>query len=99
MAYKMTPARKAALRRAQQASARKRRGKGKGKLARANRRARRNANIAKAVTAVAVSGAVGAGVYANRGKIKKAASNNPTVRKHMAKKLMRQARARRAKRG
>ena len=35
--HTMTPARKAALKRAQAASARKRRGKGKGKLAAANR--------------------------------------------------------------
>jgi uncharacterized membrane protein YebE (DUF533 family) len=37
--HTMTPARKAALKKAQMASARKRRGKGKGKLAAANRRA------------------------------------------------------------
>jgi hypothetical protein len=38
MAYSMTPARRAALKKAQAASARKRRGKGKGKLAAANRK-------------------------------------------------------------
>lgn len=37
-AHRMTPARKAALKKAQAASARKRRGKGKGKLAAANRK-------------------------------------------------------------
>lgn len=37
-AYRMTPARRAALKKAQAASARKRRGKGKGKLAAANRK-------------------------------------------------------------
>lgn len=35
--HRMTPARRAALKKAQAASARKRRGKGKGKLAAANR--------------------------------------------------------------
>lgn len=51
----MTPARKAALKKAQAASARKRRGKGKGKLAKANRK---NTSL-KRVLAYA---AVGAGV-------------------------------------
>jgi hypothetical protein len=37
-AHRMTPARRAALKKAQAASARKRRGKGKGKLAAANRK-------------------------------------------------------------
>lgn len=45
-AYRMTPARQRALRKAQAASARKRRGRGKGKLAKANRRATRNKRIA-----------------------------------------------------
>lgn len=46
--YRMTPKRRAALRKAQKISARKRRGKGKGKLAAANRRATRNKRIALA---------------------------------------------------
>lgn len=40
--HTMTPKRRAALKKAQMASARKRRGKGKGKLAAANRRADKN---------------------------------------------------------
>ena len=58
MAYRMTPARKAALRKAQAASARKRRGKGKGKLGAANRRARRNRNIALATGGLAGAAAL-----------------------------------------
>jgi hypothetical protein len=58
MAYKMTAARKAALRKAQAASARKRRGKGKGKLAASNRRARRNRNIAMAAGGLAGAAAL-----------------------------------------
>ena len=63
MAYRMTPARRAALRKAQRISARKRRGKGKGKLAAANRRARRNRNIA-----LATGGLAGAAMLAGYGK-------------------------------
>lgn len=74
MAYKMTPARRAALRKAQAASARKRRGRGKGKLAAANRRARRNARIAIAAGGLA-GAAMAAGAYSNRKKIKRGASN------------------------
>lgn len=51
----MTPARKAALKKAQAASARKRRGHGKGKLAAANRK---NASLRRTLTYTAV----GAGV-------------------------------------
>jgi hypothetical protein len=58
MAYRMTPARKAALRKAQRVSARKRRGKGKGKLAAANRRATRNRNIALATGGLAGAAAL-----------------------------------------
>lgn len=59
----MTPARKAALKKAQAASARKRRGKGKGKLAAANRqlsvrRSSRGRRIAGAVGQVAAVVAV-----------------------------------------
>lgn len=98
MSYRMTPARRAALKKAQKASARKRRGKGKGKLAAANRRATRNRNLAMATGGLALVGAGGM-AYASRGQMKKAISNNPTVRKHVAKKMMKEARARRAKRG
>lgn len=53
MAYRMTPKRKAALRKAQLASARKRRGKGKGKLASANRK---NSRMKRRVALVAATG-------------------------------------------
>lgn len=72
-AYRMTPARRAALKKAQAASARKRRGKGKGKLAAANRsldsrvsgmsRKRRVAYLGAAYGAI---GLAAAGVYANK---------------------------------
>ena len=94
----MTSARRAALRKAQKASARKRRGKGKGKLAAANRRARRNRNIAMATGGLALVGTA-ATTYAARGQIKEAIKNNPQVRKRVAKKMMKEARARRAARG
>lgn len=99
MAYRMTPARKAALRKAQKASARRRRGKGKGKLAAANRRARRNGRIAVIAGGAALAVGAGAATYSNRDYLKKQAAKNPHIRKHMAKKLMREARARRAARG
>lgn len=58
MAYKMTPKRRAALKKAQAASARKRRGKGKGKLAKANRR---NSGYKRAMAYTAIGvGALGA---------------------------------------
>lgn len=88
--YRMTPARRAALRKAQLASARKRkRGKRKGKLRKA----------AKIGAAVAVAGGVGYATYKNKDRIKKQAAKNPYIRKKMAKRLLKQARARRAKRG
>lgn len=66
-AYKMTPKRRAALKKAQAASARKRRGKGSGKLAKANRS---NTRLKKAMkyTAIGVgaAAAVGYGVYARK---------------------------------
>lgn len=99
MAYRMTPARKAALRKAQKASARKRRGKGNGKLAAAHRRSRRNAKIAIAANGVILAGSAAALTYSNRDYIKKQASKNPHIRTYMAKRLMAQARARRANRG
>lgn len=68
MAYRMTAARRAALRRAQAASARKRRGKGKGKLAAANRRATRNKRIALAAGGLA--GAAALAGYANSRSLK-----------------------------
>lgn len=64
-AHRMTPARRAALKKAQAASARKRRGKGKGKLARANRKGRnyKRAAIAAGLV-VAAAGAYIADDYA-----------------------------------
>lgn len=56
--HRMTPARRAALKKAQMASARKRRGHGKGKLAAANRRATRNRNIALAAGGLAGAAAL-----------------------------------------
>ena len=84
MAYRMTPARRAALRKAQAASARKRRGKGKGKLGTANRRARRNRNIALATGGLAGAAALagyGAG-YLNATKNSKNIKRG--VRAHVA---------------
>ena len=68
MAYRMTPARRAALRRAQAASARRRRGKGRGKLAAANRRATRNKRIAIAAAAGGLFGASMAMGYAGQNR-------------------------------
>ena len=67
--HAMTPARRAALKKAQAASARKRRGKGKGKLASANRRidtGRKNRRRAGYAAAGAVA-AAGIGYVAYRG--------------------------------
>lgn len=61
--HRMTPARRAALKKAQAASARKRRGKGRGKLAKANKqvnhykRSKRRANIRLAAGVGLVAGA------------------------------------------
>ena len=55
-AYRMTPARRAALKKAQRASARKRRGKGKGKLAAANRKVTRYRRTRNALIAAAAVG-------------------------------------------
>ena len=55
--YRMTPKRRAALKRAQAISARKRRGKGRGKLASANRRITRQKRVAVAIGALAGIGA------------------------------------------
>jgi hypothetical protein len=59
--HAMTPARRAALKKAQAASARKRRGKGKGKLAAANRKASRRRGLStgqKVAVGVATAGIV-----------------------------------------
>jgi hypothetical protein len=82
MAYRMTAARKAALRKAQAVSARKRRGKGKGKLAKANRSASRNKRIAvvAATGGLALAAAGVAGTY----YAKKTASGGP---RPMSKKM------------
>lgn len=97
MAYTMTPARRAALRKAQKASARKRRGKGTGKLAAANRRARRNRNVAIGMGGL-VAATAGTAAYYNRNDIKKGMAKNPTIRRQMTKRVMKKARKRRAKR-
>lgn len=82
-AYRMTAARKSALRKAQMASARKRRGKGKGKLAKANRTATRNKRIAVvaatgglALAATGVAGAYYAKKLASGGPKRKTVANN-----------------------
>ena len=86
MAYRMTPARRRALRKAQMASARKRRGKGKGKLAAANRRATRNKRIAMATGGLAGAyvlaryGAKAAGVSIDYGKDPTVVSGRGTAR-------------------
>lgn len=63
----MTPKRRAALRKAQAASARKRRGKGKGKLAAANRQVNRANRFRTAVKVGATAAAVGVAAYKARG--------------------------------
>lgn len=72
--YTMTPARRAALKKAQAASARKRRGKGKGKLAAANRAAdsrKRRASIGRKIGITAYYAAAGALMYRNVKSIKR----------------------------
>ena len=75
MAHNMTPARRAALKKAQMASARKRRGTGRGKLAAANRKNMRlKRNIKRTAIAAGAVTAAGATVYVahkHRGTIKK----------------------------
>lgn len=76
--HAMTPARRAALKKAQMISARKRRGKGKGKLASANRtldRRRRRAGIAAGVIGATL--VAGGAAYAGRSYVKKVASGGP----------------------
>lgn len=86
MAYKMTPKRRAALRKAQLASARKRRGRGKGKLAKANRSSTRNRRIAVvaatgglALAAAGVAGAMYARKTASGGPRKKTVASSSKV--------------------
>ena len=89
MAYRMTPARRAALRKAQAASARRRRGKGRGKLAAANRRATRNKRIALATGGLAGAAALAGGVYNYKlGKVNKrlATQNKKLMRDNLAYK-------------
>lgn len=97
MARAMTPRQRAALRKAQLASARKRKGRGKKK---ASGKKRRLAKAALVAGAVAVAGGVAYGQRNNvKKRIKKKAENNQAIRVAMTKKLMAEARARRAKRG
>lgn len=84
MAYRMTAARRAALRKAQAASARKRRGRGKGKLAAANRRATRNKRIA-----LAAGGLAGAAALAGYGSYKKVDKKYRTQRRAYARERVR----------
>lgn len=87
MAYRMTAARRAALRKAQQASARKRRRGGKkSKLRKA----------AKIAATAAVVGGVGYATYKNKDRIKKKAAQNPKIRKYMVKRLLAKAKKRKA---
>jgi len=58
--HTMTPARRAALKKAQAASARKRRGKGKGKLAAANRKVDSRSSRKGKIVRYAIAGAGGA---------------------------------------
>lgn len=64
--YKMTPARRAALKKAQAASARKRKGKKNPKLAAAHRRSKRNVKIALGVQAGVLAAGVGTYYAMNR---------------------------------
>jgi hypothetical protein len=94
MAKVRTAKQKAALRKAQLASARKRKGRGK---ARPPARGSRRRKAGKIVAGAAAVGAVGYGVYHSRSKVRKAAYNrakeNPTARKaavgHLRKNVVR----------
>lgn len=68
--YRMTPKRRAALRKAQAASARKRRGKGKGKLAAANRSNNRLRTGIRVASTAAAIGAVAYGAHRAYGAAK-----------------------------
>ena len=83
--HRMTPARRAALRKAQAASARKRRGRGKGKLASSNRRydsfKSTTRNVLIAAAAVGGAAALGHAAYRSRsGKPKVAPAKQQTIR-------------------
>jgi hypothetical protein len=92
----MTPARKAALRKAQMASARKRKRKGKPMKTKRGRASKRTRAKAGVKVAAAVLGAAGV-TYAGKRVIRKKAENNMAIRTAMTKKLMAEARARRKK--
>jgi len=72
--YRMTPKRKAALRKAQAASARKRKGKGKGKLAAANRSNSRLRTGIKAAVGAAAVGMMAYGAHRTHGQIRRTVS-------------------------
>jgi hypothetical protein len=74
MAYRMTPARRAALRRAQAASARKRKGKGKASPSKSYKKARRRARlrVAGAVAVYAGANAAGLAIAHHQGKQRRA---------------------------
>lgn len=88
MARPMSPRQRAALRKAQLASARKRKGRGRSKTR------RRVGKAALVAGAVAVAGGV---AYSQRKKVKrglrKKAENNKTVRTEVTKRLMAEARS------
>lgn len=73
--HRMTPKRRAALRKAQAVSARKRKGKGKGKLAAANRSNNRLRTGLKTVGTAAAIGAVAYGAHHFHGVLKRHQSN------------------------
>ena len=80
--YRMTPKRRAALKRAQAISARKRRGKGRGKLASANRRITRQKRVAVAIGALAGIGAAAYLGNKHRGRLTK--GSGPSASKALA---------------
>jgi hypothetical protein len=91
MAYRMTPARRAALRRAQAASARKRKGKGKGKSRispRTRRRVKAGAKLAGAVAIYAGANAAGIALAHHQGSKRRAATHrrNRAANEHMIRR-------------
>lgn len=84
-AHRMTPARRAALKKAQAASARKRRGKGRGKLAVANRKYSR---LKKTVKYTAIAGAVGAAAVGAHKGTKSYLGKRKSSRRPISKSLV-----------
>lgn len=97
-----TAKQKAALRKAQLASARKRKGKGRAK----STSKRKGRSRKKAAVAAVLAGGAAVAIYKNQDRIagsvdrgvasaRKKISNNPAVRRRKVRQLMRKARARR----